>query len=83
MLLQVMSEEQASNFATEDAGNGLKRITDIGHDPWQVKALNGIVRFQNHLTIQPLDINGYARGAPQSGRELRLLHSAIYYSVTR
>ena len=39
MLLQVMSEERASGFATEDAGNGVKKITDIGHDPWQVKKL--------------------------------------------
>jgi len=33
MLLQVMSEEQSTGFATEDAGNGIKKITNIGRDP--------------------------------------------------
>jgi hypothetical protein len=45
MLLQVMSEEKASGFATEDAGNGLQRITNIGRDPWRVKKFEGTVRF--------------------------------------
>src|SRR6185295_4843988 len=85
MLLQVMSEEQATGFAAEDAGNGIKRITDIGHDPWRVKALQGAVRFKTGAApqFQPLDFNGYPQGAALRGVELKLVPETIYYLVTR
>ena len=84
MLLQAMSEEKASGFATEDAGNSVKRITDIGRDPWRVKALQGLVRFKGEaVQIQPLDFNGYAKGALLRGEEVKLTPDGIYYLVTR
>ena len=84
MLLQVMSEEQATGFATEDAGADVKKITNIGRDPWRVKSLAGTVRFKSGaVTIQPLDFNGYPRGASTRGAELKLEPETIYYLVTR
>ena len=78
-----MSEETATGFTSEEAGNGLHRITNIGRDPWRVKAVQGSVRFKNAVTVQPLDLNGYPQGASHSGAELKLAPSVIYYLVTR
>jgi hypothetical protein len=83
MLVQAMSEEKASGFATEDAGNGVQRITNIGRDPWRVKALEGAVKFKHAMHIQPLDFNGYPAGARTDGSELKLAASTLYYFVTR
>lgn len=85
MLLQVMSEERASGFATEDAGNGIRRITDLGRDPWQVKKLRGTVNFKSGSDprIQPLDFHGYPGGVSIRGAELELAPETIYYLVTR
>jgi hypothetical protein len=85
MLLQVMSEEKASGFATEDAGDGVKKITNIGRDPWRVKNLKGSVKFSSEgaLKIQPLDFNGHPGGAAQSTTELALAPATIYYLLTR
>ena len=85
MLLQAMSEEQSTGFATEDAGHGLKKITNIGRDPWRVKNLQGSLRFRNArgLQIQPLDFNGYPDGPAKSGGELTLAPNTIYYLLTR
>ena len=39
------SEEQSTGFATEDAGNGVKRIANIGRDPWRVKSIDGVTIY--------------------------------------
>jgi hypothetical protein len=85
MLLQAMSEEKASGFATEDARNGVKKITNIGRDPWRVKTLLGSVKFKDGtaVQIQPLDFNGYPQGKPYRGTELRLDPATLYYLMTR
>ena len=85
MLLQVMSEEEATGFATESVPNGLKKIANMGHDPWRVKPLEGSVKFKTGSApqIQPLDFNGYSSGKAMSGAELRLTPETIYYLVTR
>jgi hypothetical protein len=83
MLLQVMSEERPTGFATEDAGNGMKKITDIGRDPWQVKNLSGTVKFKSPTQIQPLDFNGYPVGEKKTGAEIKLAPATIYYLLTR
>jgi hypothetical protein len=85
MLLQVMSEEKASGFATEDAGDGVKKITNIGRDPWRVKNVQGSVKFNSGgaLKIQPLNFNGYPSGAAQSTSELTLAQTTIYYLLTQ
>jgi hypothetical protein len=83
MLLQVMSEEKPTGFATEDIANGLKKITDLGRDPWQVKNLTGSVTFKNPVQIQPLDFNGYPAGEKKTGAEIQLAPATIYYLLTR
>ncbi len=85
MLLQAMSEEKASGFATEDAGNGVKKITNIGRDPWRVKTLQGSVKFKggDAVQFQPLDFNGYPTGSTTRRAELKLSPQTIYYLVTR
>jgi hypothetical protein len=84
-LLQVMSEERATGFTAEEAGNGVKKITDLGRDPWRVKALRGTLSFKTGRAphIQPLDLNGYPQGTPFRGRDLKLAPETIYYLVTR
>jgi hypothetical protein len=83
MLLQVMSEEKSTGFTVEAIGGGLQKITDIGHDPWQVKNLNGTVTFNSAVQIQPLDFNGYPVGEKKTGAEVQLAPATIYYLITR
>src|ERR1041385_3401188 len=44
ILLQVMSEERETNHQTEPVSPTVKRIVNIGADPWQVKEFAGTVR---------------------------------------
>jgi hypothetical protein len=87
ILLQVMSEEKASGFQTEAVSEGVKRITNIGTDPWQVKELNGTVRFKRadaaQLKVTALDFNGYAIGVCGSANQIKLQPATLYYLVTR
>lgn len=84
MLLQVMSEEKPTDFATEPADNNRLRITNIGRDPWQVKNLSGELRFKNPVAVQPLDFNGYPQGAAQPPTEkVALAPRTLYYLLTR
>jgi len=41
ILLQVMSEEQESGRRTESVSPAVKRIVELGTDPWQVKVIGG------------------------------------------
>ncbi len=52
ILLQAMSEEKPTDFRTEPAPGGDKRITSIGHDPWLVKELDGVVKFKRPDAVQ-------------------------------
>lgn len=87
ILLQVMSEEQASGFATEPAGAGIRRITNPGRDPWQVKKLRGTVSFKrpdaDQLKVTALDFNG--RPAEEAGvaTRIQLQPTTIYYLIHR
>ena len=85
MLVQAMSEEAPTGFAAEVTTNGVKRITNIGRDPWRIRALHGTIRFKHTdaARFQPLDYNGYPEGAGFEGRDLPLTPHTIYYLVTR
>jgi hypothetical protein len=85
LLLQVMSEEKPTGFATEEEPGGVKKIASLGGNPWQVKALQGRVAFKGSgkLQFQPLDANGYPAGDAPNGTELNLAPATIYYLVTR
>jgi len=81
MLLQVMSEEKATQFQTEPAGEGIRRITHIGRDPWRVRNLSGKVRFARPMKVQPLDFNGRPEGPAHQGPALELDAATLYYLV--
>jgi hypothetical protein len=85
LLLQAMSEEKPTGFATEDEGGGVKRITRIGRNPFQVRSLHGRVTSSSlgMLQIQPLDLNGYPKGPAYGAAELDLLPHTNYYHLSR
>jgi hypothetical protein len=86
LLLQVMTEEKATGFTTEDAGSGKLRITSIGTDPWLFRNAEGTLTFKragaDALRIQPLDFNGYPTGQALKGPVLQLLPGTAYYLIT-
>ncbi len=93
ILLQVMSEDKASQFHAEpaqsagsgQAGNGLQRIVEIGRDPWLVKNLSGVVKFKRadaaQLKVTALDFNGYRKGEAGTAAEIKLKADTVYYLV--
>jgi hypothetical protein len=87
ILLQVMSEEKASGFQTEAADEGVRRILNIGTDPWLVKALQGTVRFKRpdaaQLKVIALDFNGYPAATRGSAQQLQLEPATVYYLISR
>lgn len=89
ILLQVASQEQTSGFATEVAGPGTKRITNIGSDPWLVKRLHGKVSLRradaSDLKVTPLDFNGYPLpgGAIGDATNIDLQPTTLYYLISR
>ena len=87
ILLQVMSEEKATGFATETLPSGEKRITSLGTDPWTVKQINGTVTLRradaNLLRVTALDFNGYPAAPPRAGPVILLQPATLYYLITR
>ena len=82
-----MSEEQETNHKTEQVSPTVKRIVNIGTDPWQVRELNGTVRFKRadatQLKVTALDFNGYAVGPAVPAQEIKLQPTTIYYLIAR
>jgi hypothetical protein len=87
ILLQVMSEEKASDFQTEPAAAGSKRIINIGTDPWLIKELKGTVAFKRpdaaQLKVTALDFNGYRAGAAGTAERIQLQPATLYYLISR
>ncbi len=83
ILLQVMTEEKPTGFETEEAGNGLKRITNLGTDPWLFKEPSGIVRMKEKVKVTALDLNGYAIRELPTSEEIRLDPKTVYYLLER
>ena len=86
MLLQVMSEEQPTDWKTESAG-GLKKITNIGHDPWTIRQISGQVALTRAdapaLKVVALDANGSRLHRVGSASGITLEPSTIYYLIER
>jgi hypothetical protein len=86
ILLQAMSEEKPTGFRTEPAPRGHKKIVSIGHDPWLVKELDGVVKFKrpdaSRLKVTALDFNGDPIKSTGAASEIRLAPSTIYYFIT-
>lgn len=85
ILLQVMSEEQETGHQTEPVSPTVKRIINIGTDPWQVRQLQGTVRFKRRdaaqLKVTALDFNGYPTTPAGTAQEIQLRSSTIYYLI--
>ncbi len=86
ILLQAMSEEKPTNFGTEPAPGGHKKITSIGHDPWLVKELDGVIKFKrsdaSRLKVTALDFNGDPGKSIGTASEIHLAPSTIYYLIS-
>ena len=87
MLLQVMSEEKNSGFTTEPATNGVKKIVNIGTDPWLVKEFSGKVSFKRkdagQLKVSALDFNGYPAESLGTAGQIKLQPRTVYYLITK
>jgi len=87
ILLQVMSEERVSGFDVESAEGETKKIIDIGHDPWQVKELQGSVHFKridaDKLRVQLLNEEGSPQKAFGTAAKISLHPTTVYYLITR
>ena len=87
ILLQVMSEEQETGRQTEVVSATVKRFVNIGTDPWQVRELNGTVRFKRadapQLKVTPLDFNGYPVGSAGTADKITLQPATLYYLIER
>lgn len=83
ILLQVMTEEKPSGFETEDAGKGLKRITNLGTDPWLFKEPYGLVRIKGKVKVTALDLNGFPVRELGTSEEIRLDPKTVYYLLER
>ena len=85
ILLQTMSEEQETGHRTELVSPTVKRILNIGTDPWQVKELHGTVRFKRsdaaQLKVTALDFNGYPAESLGSAQEIHLQPKTLYYLI--
>ena len=87
ILLQVMSEEKETNFQTETTAPNVKRIVNIGTDPWLVKELQGAVTFKRadaaQLQVTALDFNGYPVGKVGTAQQIKLQPHTLYYLISR
>ncbi|WP_035609714.1 hypothetical protein [Haloferula sp. BvORR071] len=85
ILLQVMSEEKASGFATTEAAGGIHKITNIGSDPWLVKKFEGEVRLKRpdaaKLKVTALDANGQSVAAAGNANRITLRPDTAYYLI--
>jgi len=85
ILLQVMSEEKETNHQTDPASPASKRIVSIGSDPWQVRELQGRVRFRRpdaaQLNVTALDFNGYPVESIGTAHDIKLAPTTLYYLI--
>lgn len=85
MLLQVMTEEKATGFQTEPAGERRHRIISIGQNPWLVRKIEGTVQLHRadtaRLKVTPLDQFGQPTSLTLNGDAIKLQPDTIYYSI--
>lgn len=86
ILLQVMSEEKPTGFQADEISPGVKRIVNIGRDPWLVKELKGSISFKrldaSALKVTALDFNGYPSGGAGTAAALTLHPKTMYYLIS-
>jgi|688.fasta_scaffold00262_20 hypothetical protein len=86
ILLQVMTEERATGFATTALADGIYRIDDLGTDPWQIRKVEGEIEIHRpdaqSLSVQPLDNQGKILSPIGSAAKIKLLPDSLYYLIT-
>lgn len=85
MLLQVMSEEQPSGFATRDLGKGLKQITSLGTDPWLVRNLSGTVTLKRSdaATLKVTALRSNGNKLLGNASQIMLEKNTLYYLIEK
>lgn len=87
ILLQVMTEEQATGFATTAIGEKEYRITELGTDPWCIRKVVGQIEVTREdakeLKVQALDLQGRPLAAIGPATRIELLPSCLYYLITK
>ncbi len=87
ILVQAMTEERATGFARQETAPGLFRVTNIGADPWEIRAIEGEVRFKRadagKLAVTALDGNGRPVKKAGTAALLRLEPGTAYYLIGR
>jgi hypothetical protein len=85
MLLQVMTEEKATGFRAEAAGERRHHITAIGQNPWLIRKLEGSVKLHRSdaakLKVTALDQFGQPTSKTMAGNAIQLLPETLYYSI--
>ena len=85
ILLQVMSEEKATGFEAQPAGNGAMKILHIGREPWSIRSITGTVKFKSldaaAWKVYPLDGNGDKMESVGDATTIRLLPGVLYYLI--
>jgi hypothetical protein len=86
ILLQVMSEERTSGFATEGIADGRLKITEIGKNPWQVRPCVGTVKFTRSdaasLKVRRLDHSGRIDSEHGTADSIVLNSTTLYYLIS-
>ena len=87
ILLQVMSEEQATGFQAEQTRSGRRRIVEPGGDPWQVREIRGFVAFRRpdaeRLRVTALDLAGRRLRTAGNGVRIELLPTTLHYLIEK
>lgn len=83
ILLQVMTEEQNTGFATE--GEPVRKVLDAGEAPIQIRAIEGAVTFKRpdagKLKVTALDVNGVPTTDVGDAARIDLRPDTIYYVI--
>jgi len=85
MLLQVMSEEKPTDFQSEAVSESMRKIVNIGKDPWLVKNLEGKIECKRsdakNLSLTPLQLDGTPLKTTSGAERITLLPETIYYLI--
>lgn len=85
LLLQVMSEEKATSFASQPTDGGELRISSIGKDPWLIRKITGAVRLRRKdakaMRVTALDHLGRPTNRTQRASAIELEPATLYYLI--
>lgn len=87
ILLQVMTEERSTGFATESLADGTVRILELGQNPWQVKSIAGKLAFRRQdakqLKVKRLSLGGQVVAEHGTSDSIDLDPTTLYYLISK